>query len=158
MVLAMGKFQVSKYAAASQGGAGPLDFGLPTTTGNQFGGDGSLGLVPLPGGVPLDVPAYGAPTGLPFWDTSGMPGANDTTRGGFGSKILNVDLPKLVTAGQQFPIIVTYTHVGDNFSTYKVKITIPILQITETSPEKRVANGGRDSVVVSLTAQAPLPN
>lgn len=179
MTLAIGKFQVSKYAAPQQGGAaGGLDFGLNPGMGNQFGVDGAGQLVPsnvfpqvigpggeimpgggspfLPGGVPMD-PAYAGGPG-PMWDTSGLPGRPG--RGGrrFGSRIINVNLPKIITAGQPFPIIVTYTHVGEAFGSYKIKVNIPVFQIMETSPEKRVASGGQDNIVINLTAPAPLPD
>lgn len=189
MVLAVGKFQVSKYAApggaAAAGGVGTgLDFGLGTSTGNQFGIDGSPQLVPsnvypnailpggevipgvgggtpLPGGVPIEMPAYADHPG-PFWDPTsngGVFGIDALRRGKtFGSRILNVNVPKMISAGQQFPIIVTYIHQGDSFTTYKIKVQIPVLQISETSEEKRIANGGQDNIVINLTAPAPLPN
>ena len=192
MVLALGKFMVSKYAApggagAAAGGVGGLDFGLPTVGGNQFGIDGSPQLVPsnvypnlilpggevipggggtpLPGGVDVGMPAYADHPG-PFWDPTSNGGVfgRDAISGGrgrgktFGSRILNVNLPKIISAGQQFSIIVTYVHQGDSFTTYKVKVQIPVLQITEMSQEKRIANGGQDNIVMNLTAPAPLPD
>lgn len=181
MVLAMGKFQVSKYAAPTQGGAGALDFGIPTTGGNQFGGLGGGQLIPsnvfpntilpggevipgggspfLPGGVPMD-PAYAGPGTGPLWDKTTGPweeGGNPRART-FGSRIINVNLPKMITAGQPFPIIVTYVHQGDSFATYKIQVNIPIFQITETSQEKRIANNGQDNIIVNLTAPIPLPD
>lgn len=191
MVLAVGKFQVSKYAAPGGGGqGGQLDFGLGTVGGNQFGGGGIGQLIPsnvyptligpggevmpggggtpLPGGVGLENPAYADHPGR-FWDPTSNGGVYGTDvfregggRGGpaktFGSRILNVNLPKMISAGQPFAIIVTYIHQGDAFTTYKIKCNIPILQIMETSQEKRVANGGQDNIVINLTAPSPLPN
>ena len=183
MVLAMGKFQVSKYANPGGGGGSGIDFGLNPGQGNVFGEGGMGQLVPsnvspqligpggevlpgvggspyLPGGVPM-TPAYpGGPGSGPFWDPSTLPG-RPGGRGGprHGSRIIHVTLPKMIMSGQPFSIIVTYVHQGqEGFGTYKVKVNIPVLQIMETSPEKRVANGGQDNIVINLTAPIPLPN
>ena len=181
MVLAIGQFRVSKYAESIYGGGGaaPGGIGIPGVAdsagnynlvpGNTFpqiigpGGEiipGVGGSPFLPGGVPM-TPAY---AGGPMWDLQQggfdygiheLPGRGRGTGKRFGSRILNVNLPKLVTAGQAFVIIVTYTHSGAQFGEYKLKVTLPALQIVETTASKRIM--GQDSVPINLTAPAPLP-
>jgi len=119
----------------------------------------------LPGGVPM-TPAYGGPGGQVAWDLQqggfdyGIhemgPRSGDKL---FGSRILNVDLPKMISPGQAFVIIVTYTHDerGETFGSYKIQVKLPALQIVETTPEKRLGAGARDSVPINLTAPSPLP-
>ena len=187
MVLATGQFRVSKYAQSALGGEGGV--GIPGVGGGMPGmpdAAGNFNLVPgntypttigpggeimpgggspfLPGGVPM-TPAYAGPGG-PIWDL--QQGGFDYgihemgPRSGqklFGSRLINVNVPKMISAGQAFVIIVTYAHDerGDAFGTYKIKITLPALNIVETTQEKRVGVGAQDSVPINLTAPMPLP-
>jgi hypothetical protein len=119
----------------------------------------------LPGGVPM-TPAFSETPFGPIWDLNqggfdrGIhelgPRSGDKL---FGSRIINVNVPKMISAGQQFVIMVTYAHDerGEQFGTYKIKITLPALNIVETTAEKRVGAGAHDSVPINLTAPAPLP-
>lgn len=187
MVLAVGQFRVSKYASSALGGEGSV--GIPGVGGGMPGmpdAGGNFNLVPgntyptvigpggeimpgggspfLPGGVPM-LPAYSGPGG-PMWDLASngfdqgiheMPGRSGQKL--FGSRLINVNLPKMISAGQAFVIIVTYAHDerGEAFGTYKIKVTLPVLNIVETTQEKRVGVGAQDSVPINLTAPMPLP-
>lgn len=121
----------------------------------------------LPGGVPVGSPAYPGRGGpFPFYDPSTLPEGGGAGRYGkrrsggklYGSRIINVNLPRMISAGQPFSIITTFRHEGDNFGNYKIKLNIPILQVVVTSDEKKVANNAQATIVLNLTAPSPLPD
>lgn len=119
----------------------------------------------LPGGVPM-TPAFSETPFGPVWDLNqggfdqGIHEFHPTGQKLFGPRIINVNLPKMISAGQAFVIIVTYKHEERTreFGTYKIKLSLPSLSIVETTDEKRIGAGAQDSVSISLTAPAPLPN
>lgn len=186
MVLFVGQFIVSKYAASSAPTTGTgTEAGVPGLVGSDGMG---LGLVPSQSapiitsptgeiigpdprdrglygleGLPVG-PAYG--TGIP--DLSTLPGADAVPgrltsageTGGFQllGKIINVSLPKILSAGEEFKVAVQFVNLATTTVSYQIKLDIPAFSITKNSEQKQVGSQIRETIELSATATSPLPN